>query len=80
MTATDRNDDIVYLSATQLAQLVRARKLSAVEIVEAHIDRHLAINDMLNAVVIVPGKPGDSELLLRVSDQNEATLTLRAAP
>lgn len=45
-------DEIVFASATKLAQWVRKRELSAVEIVEAHIARHLDVNDRLNAVVM----------------------------
>lgn len=48
----DDSNDIVYESVSTLAQLVRRRELSAVEIVEAHIARHLEANDMLNAIVM----------------------------
>ena len=40
------------MSATKLAELLRAREVSAVEAVEAFIERQLAVNDMLNAVVM----------------------------
>ena len=45
-------DDLIYLSTTKLAGLLRARKVSAVEAVESYIARQLAVNDMLNAVVM----------------------------
>ena len=45
-------DDLVYMSATRLAGLLRARKVSAVEAVESYIARQLDVNDRLNAVVM----------------------------
>ncbi len=46
------SDDLIYMSATKLAGLLRARKVSAVEAAESYIARQLAVNDMLNAVVM----------------------------
>jgi amidase len=50
--STDKSDEIIYMSATKLAQLIRAKKVSALEAVEAYIQRQIAVNDMLNAVVM----------------------------
>jgi len=50
--STDKSDEIIYMSATKLAGLIRAKKVSAVEAVEAYIERQLAVNDMMNAVVM----------------------------
>jgi len=51
--SVDRDsDDILFMSATKLASLLRARKLSAREVVEAYIARQIAIDDRLNAVVM----------------------------
>jgi amidase len=50
--STDKSDEIISMSATKLAQLIRAKKVSALEAVEAYIDRQLAVNDRLNAVVM----------------------------
>jgi amidase len=50
--SADKSNEIIYMSATKLAQLIRAKKISAVEAVEAYIDRQLTVNDMLNAVVM----------------------------
>ena len=47
-----RPTDLIYMSATKLAELIRATASSAVEAVEAFIERQLAVNDMLNAVVM----------------------------
>lgn len=50
--STDKNDEIIYMSATKLAQLIREKKVSSVEATKAYIDRQLAVNDRLNAVVM----------------------------
>jgi len=50
--STDSTDELIYMSATKLAGLIRARKVSAVEVTQAFIDRQLAVNDKLNAVVM----------------------------
>jgi amidase len=50
--STDKSDEIIYMSATKLAQLIRAKKVSALEAVDAYIDRQIAVDDMLNAVVM----------------------------
>jgi amidase len=49
--STDKTDDIIFMSATKLAGLIRSRKVSATEAVEAFIKRQLLVNDALNAVV-----------------------------
>ena len=50
--STDTSNDLIYMSATKLAGLIRAGKVSASEAVEAYIARQLSVNDMLNAVVM----------------------------
>src|SRR5689334_5531417 len=50
--STDKTADLIYMSATKLAEQIRAKKVSALEAVNAFIDRQLAVNDMLNAVVM----------------------------
>ncbi|MDP7224014.1 MAG: amidase [SAR202 cluster bacterium] len=44
-------DDITFSSATKIAQAVRDKDVSAVEVVEAHLRRIEAVNPKLNAVV-----------------------------
>ncbi|HEU5088281.1 MAG TPA: amidase family protein, partial [Roseiflexaceae bacterium] len=44
-------DDLFYQSATRLAQRILDRELSALEVVQAHLDRIAAVNPRLNAVV-----------------------------
>src|SRR5882757_6309929 len=50
--STDKTEELIFMSATKLAGLIRAKKVSAVEAVEAYITRQLAVNDRLNAVVM----------------------------
>jgi amidase len=47
-----RSNEIVFLCASELARLLRARELSALEVVNAYIERQIAIDDRLNAVVM----------------------------
>lgn len=49
--ATDTPTELIYLSAVQLAALIRAKKVSAVEAVKACLARIEAVNPKLNAVV-----------------------------
>ncbi|MFL6578031.1 MAG: amidase family protein, partial [Povalibacter sp.] len=49
--STDKSDEIIFMSAKKLAGLIRSRQISALEAVDAYIDRQLAVNDRLNAVV-----------------------------
>ena len=50
--SSDPSSELIYMSATKLAEQIRAKKVSAREAVEAYINRQLAVNDMLNAVVM----------------------------
>jgi Asp-tRNA(Asn)/Glu-tRNA(Gln) amidotransferase A subunit family amidase len=44
------------MSATELAEAIRTRQASSVEVVEAHLRRIAAVNPSVNAVVIVLGE------------------------
>ena len=44
-------NDIVYASATRIAQAIRHKEISAEEVVQAHLDRIGQVNEALNAVV-----------------------------
>ncbi|MGI5336060.1 amidase [Streptomyces sp. CA-181903] len=46
-------NEIYYRDATELAELIRKRKVSAVDVVQAHLDRIEAVNPRVNAVVTV---------------------------
>ena len=48
--------DIVFKSAAELAPLLKARKLSPVEVVRAFLDRIEAVNPQVNAFITVTGE------------------------
>ncbi len=50
-TSSDPTSELVFMSATKLAQVIREKKISAVEAVKAHYARIDAVNPKLNAVV-----------------------------
>jgi aspartyl-tRNA(Asn)/glutamyl-tRNA(Gln) amidotransferase subunit A len=43
--------DFIYSDATKLAELIRTREVSPVEVVQAHLDRIAAMNPKINAIV-----------------------------
>ena len=43
--------DVIYASATALARAIRAKEVSAVEVVQASLQRIAEVNPALNAVV-----------------------------
>jgi amidase len=50
--STDKTEELIFMSATKLAAQIRAKKVSAVEAVEAFIARQLDVNDEMRAVVM----------------------------
>ena len=48
---TAPHGDLCYLDATELARRIRAREVSPVEVVRAHLDRIAAVNPAINAIV-----------------------------
>lgn len=51
LTSTDPSNEIIWMSATKLAQLIREKKISSVEAVKAYIARIQQVNPKINAVV-----------------------------
>jgi aspartyl-tRNA(Asn)/glutamyl-tRNA(Gln) amidotransferase subunit A len=47
------SSNIFYSDATKLAELIRTREVSPVEVVQAHLDRIEAVNPKINAIVTV---------------------------
>jgi len=45
--------ELLYLDATRLAELIRTREVSPVEVVQAHLDRIDAVDQKVNAIVTV---------------------------
>jgi Asp-tRNA(Asn)/Glu-tRNA(Gln) amidotransferase A subunit family amidase len=44
------NTDLTYSDATKLAELIRNREVTSVQVVHAHLDRIDAINPKINAI------------------------------
>jgi aspartyl-tRNA(Asn)/glutamyl-tRNA(Gln) amidotransferase subunit A len=47
------NTELIYSDATKLAELIRTRDISPVEVVKAHLNRIEAINPKVNAIVTI---------------------------
>ncbi len=45
--------DLRYSDATAIAELIRTGKVSAVEVMQTHLDRIASLNPQLNAIVTV---------------------------
>lgn len=45
------NDDLTHSDASKLAELIRNRDVTSVEVVQAHLDRFDAVNPKINAIV-----------------------------
>jgi aspartyl-tRNA(Asn)/glutamyl-tRNA(Gln) amidotransferase subunit A len=45
------SQDIIYSDATKLAEMIRNREVSSVEVVKAHLDRIQAVDPKINAIV-----------------------------
>ncbi len=49
------SQNIIYADATKLAELIRSREVSSVEVVKAHLDRIQAVDPKINAIVTLAG-------------------------
>src|SRR5580698_10389398 len=47
--------EIIFSDATKLAELIRTKEVSPVEVVQAHLDRIAAVNPKINAIVTLAG-------------------------
>jgi len=45
--------ELIYSDATKLAELIRTREVSPVEVMKAHLDRIEAVNPKVNAIVTI---------------------------
>lgn len=63
--------EIVYLTARELARLLRTRELSAREIVQAHLDRVERVNPAVNAIVTLTAERALDEA--RAADERIVT-------
>ncbi len=69
--------DIPFLSATELAAAIRAREISAVEAVDAYLDRIEAVGDRLNAYITVSADEARAEA--RRLDEEAASGSFRGS-
>jgi aspartyl-tRNA(Asn)/glutamyl-tRNA(Gln) amidotransferase subunit A len=49
------NTELIYTDATQLAERIRTREVSPVEVVQAHLNRIAAVDPKINAIVTMAG-------------------------
>jgi aspartyl-tRNA(Asn)/glutamyl-tRNA(Gln) amidotransferase subunit A len=68
-------NDIVFVSMAELARLIRAREVSPVEVVQAHLDRIASLDGTLRAYITVM-----SDSALAAARAAEAALTAGEAP
>jgi aspartyl-tRNA(Asn)/glutamyl-tRNA(Gln) amidotransferase subunit A len=47
------SNELIYSDATKLAELIRTREVSPVEVMKAHLDRIEAVNPKVNAIVTI---------------------------
>jgi aspartyl-tRNA(Asn)/glutamyl-tRNA(Gln) amidotransferase subunit A len=47
------NNELIYSDATKLAEWIRTREVSPVEVMQAHLDRIEAVNPKVNAIVTI---------------------------
>lgn len=47
------SNDLIFSDATRLAELIRTREVSPVEVVQAHLDRISAVDRQVNAIVTI---------------------------
>jgi aspartyl-tRNA(Asn)/glutamyl-tRNA(Gln) amidotransferase subunit A len=47
------SNELIYSDATRLAELIRTREVSPVEVMKAHLDRIEAVNPKVNAIVTI---------------------------
>jgi len=59
-----QNDDLCFLSATEQAELIRTQKISAVQLIRAHLDQIERFNSVLNAIVTLTAESAMAEAVL----------------
>ena len=61
------NDDLCFVSATELSKLIRLKKISAQQIIRAHLDQIERLNPTLNAIVTLTAESALAEA--QIADQ-----------
>ncbi|MFI6319154.1 amidase [Nonomuraea sp. NPDC050556] len=70
--------ELHYLSATEMARLVRTRQVSAVELLQAHLDRIEQVNPQVNAIVTLAAEKAMEQA--RRADAQEPQGPLHGVP
>jgi amidase len=56
-----QNDDLCFLSATEQSELIRSKKISATQLIQAHLDQIERLNPTLNAIVTLTAESAMAE-------------------
>src|ERR1700732_4060074 len=66
--------ELIYSDATRLAELIRTREVSPVEVMKAHLDRIEAVNPRVNAIVTIVENAWESARKAEAAVQREEEL------
>ena len=77
-----QNDDLCFLSATKQSELIRTQKISAVQLIRAHLDQIERFNPVLNAIVTLTAESAMAEAVLadKKTASNEPLGVLHGLP
>ena len=77
-----QNDDLCFLSATKQSELIRTQKISAVQLIRAHLDQIERFNPVLNAIVTLTAESAMAEAVVadKKTTSNEPLGVLHGLP
>lgn len=77
-----QNDDLCFLSATEQSGLIRSKKISATQLIQAHLDQIERLNPTLNAIVTLTAESAMAEAASadKKTAANEAVGVLHGLP
>ena len=77
-----QNDDLCFLSATEQSGLIRSKKISAAQLIQAHLDQIERLNPTLNAIVTLTAESAVAEAASadKKTAANEAVGVLHGLP
>ena len=77
-----QNDDLCFLSATEQSELIRSKKISATQLIQAHLDQIERLNPTLNAIVTLTAESAIAEAASadKKTAANEAVGVLHGLP
>ena len=77
-----QNDDLCFLSATEQSELIRSKKISASQLIRAHLDQIERLNPTLNAIVTLTAESAMAEAASadKKTAANEAVGLLHGLP